>query len=229
MPSSPAQDDGSYYDDSEAVTDSASAYPVTDDAYMMGTDPTMDRARAAALMYEPNSLIHDYDPSNWQDNTPSIATGNEYEIPPVIHTDQNWSNSSAPSLGYMAGAQYGPEQRFPYAEPGMISGYKTTADELVQARMQQTLARTAYGRLDDVGQHLAQNPDDPHVQYASNVSVDAAFDVMATTSAFTRQDAAMRDHHRRTEADRKKKKRKEQTSHSSGNSQASGSQQRKKR
>ncbi|WP_134655884.1 hypothetical protein [Streptomyces sp. H23] len=229
MPSSPAEDDGSYYDDSEVAEDYARAYPTTDDAYMMGTDPTMDRARAAALMYDPASVIHEYDPSNWQGNVPSIATGNEEMIPPVVHTDQNWSNSSVPSLGYMAGAQYGPEQRFPYAEEGMISGYVITAGEHVEARMQQTLARTAYGPLDDVGQRLAQNPDDPHVQHASNVSVDAAFNVMATSSAFTRQDAVMRDHHRRTEADRKKKKRKEQSSHSSGNSQASGSQQRKKR
>ncbi len=227
MPSSPAQDDGSY--DNSEVQDYADVYPSVNNARVMGIDSRGDSHRAQALLHDPAALIHDYDPQNWPGKGPYIVTGNRAEIPPVVHTDQNWSNSMGPSLVRLAESAHYPEQSFPHAEDSDLSRYADVTSDYIHARVAQNLAQTAYGSLDDVGRRLAQDPNDPSAQHAMNVSVDASFDVMTTASQYAGEVAAMNQKKRDMERERMEGEIRKRAKSPSRSSQASGSRQPKRK
>lgn len=171
------------------------AYPNSQNAYQMGTDPRADRAAARVMMGDPD-LMHDYDhdPQN-RSAEQSIVTGNTTRAPAITYTP-NWGN---PSLHQLAEASYSSHTQFGPEEPDLRFAYENTAGQLIDARVRQNLSRTAYGTLAEISEY--HDPRDPRTQHAVDTSVHAAFDVMTSAASFNaqRQDLAARQAQREAE------------------------------
>jgi hypothetical protein len=190
---------GSDYTSSDSYPGSpayAANYPNADNAYQLGRhNPRVDRLAARQILApmpgrNSPSLVHELPERNPTTGAygDRMTTGNAREDTPLSYAP-HWT----PSLSQLAAAANYPSDQFPHSTPEQRMSYSNAAADLTNAKAEQTLVRTAYGTLAEVGQRF--DPRDERSVYARDVSVGAAFDVMKSGPVFEREREKLTSEH----------------------------------
>lgn len=161
--------------------------------WRIGNDPVVDRIATRRLLRPvPGNDMPGYMPDmryEWGDErrnpdsgfpAADIVAHNADTWDRPVSLEPDWSN---PTLPYLSTAAVYSDTQYPLVpNPQDRRRYEKVASRLIAARAEQTLARTAYGSLQEIGD--GYDSDNSEKRHAADMSVDAADDVMKTAAAF---------------------------------------------